>query len=1184
MITSSASNVVALLVPADWEEMHAAKTYNSGLLGPLRTQLAAAGYTLELYRLSESGHAQDVEDFEEYLAEHEPAAFIVARVLENDPVIDLLVERRMNFVLYGFNSQSGRLPWVDIDNTAAFWLSTRKCIEAGHRRIALLNGPALYSYAQRREQGYRRALNSAAIECEPALILNGPPTFAMGASMAAFLLRQSEPVTAFVCTTDEMALGAMASCIDLGLTPGVDISIVGYGNTEGAQGSTPRLATLDYNFKRVASLLCGTLLHQLEPNRYLEVASRRLIPVQWVEGGSLGPMLVDPTKGASRHRESSNLARLKHEIASLNRAQQVSLSGSWWFDLSSQEFVGSAEFYSILGNPNGQALTLVELLERLLPQSASSFKQAWGNAVHGRALDIEVQAQIGALTRSLHWRGEVICSGGKIVYAEGALQDITDLARTRRELEEYKLQSQVADKAKDEFLANMSHEIRTPIHAVMGLTDVLKRQLEVNNPARATADKISKASHALLNVINDVLLVSKVNSGTFALDSFQFDLQQILDEIEATAAGLLSRKPVQFTLNEIPPEYRYLIGDPLRLRQVLVNLVGNACKFTAKGRIELRVLAQGIDDKATLRFEVRDTGIGIAEERLSELFNPFVQADSSTTRVYGGTGLGLTISKSLVNLMGGAIQVESELGRGSSFAFELSFPRGLPNSVDLTNSDQLRVMIIDDSPSSVLYSAEIVRQLGWLPTLFESGQSALDELESQPDSYDFILLDYQMPGMSGFEVARELRASPWGAKLNLIILTALDLKKLELSLPSYVDAILSKPLTADLLLDVVGRLDPINEGSVSDRPRINTAVDPEIGVAISEADTQPDSTLVRDSSAPSLRGINVLAVDDSDINLELIEEMLISLGAGVTTALDGGAALKLLESDHAREFDLLLCDLQMPGMDGFELTQQVVQLERYQSLPIIAVSAGGDTLTRQRARDAGMQTFLEKPFDRSRLEVAVLEALWPKESSRAVEPQNSSTLRVSGKLFDPDIALNHWSSSKPLAKQLKKFSESYGDAELVERLVSEFHYDKALNYLHKLRGVASILGLLYLAEIAMRLELLLRQPVVPNVATRARILVTKMVSLHRDSLEAIHHWLAEHPHLLDEAPSGKIIELETLREALKSFDPVASEVCLYADVRGLPDQVLAQVRESVRHFDFKRALALLETPVDSEPG
>ena len=1165
---------IAFLVPSDWEELHAAQSYNQGLIMPLKSAFAEAGYYLDLCRLSDSGHAQDIEELETYLASQKPVGFIVGRVVEQDPVLDLLRHQQIPFVLYGHNSQSANFDWVDVDNRSAFWLSTRKCIDAGHHKIALLNGPEPFSYAQQREQGYRTALMQAGVQVDADLILNGQPTFAMGSVMASYLLRSTDRPTALVCATDELALGAMSVCRDLGLEVGKDISVVGYGNTQQAKESTPRLSTLSYSFQDIVRVLTSSLLYQLEPKRFLHVDNRRLIPVSWIEGGSLAT--VDAmTVGQGSHIGSEQPAlddinHLLSELAARNRTQQIVRAGSWRFEPMMRHFTGSPEFNAIFGAAPDAHLSLTQVMNLLSADSAEKFESAWFHARSGRGLDIEVQAEVGGVTRFLQWRGEFVANSGAFVFSEGAVQDITDLVRARQELHKSNQEAEVANQAKDQFLANMSHEIRTPIHAVMGLTEVLKRQLDEQSEARATVDKISKASGSLLNIINDILLVSKVESGMLELERYPFDLQQLVDEVAASAEGLLVSKAVNFSAPRIAASLRFLVGDPERLKQVLLNLVGNACKFTASGSVELVVKRAPTDKvglQASLMFEVRDTGIGIAQNRLAELFNPFNQADRSTSRLYGGTGLGLTIAQSLVNMMGGELRVESEPGQGSRFFFELSFQLGTSNTVQLSQADQLKVLIVDDSPTAALHISEVVRELGWLPSLFESGQSALSEIESDPKRYDLVLLDYRMPGMSGYEVARELRMIPGAQQLTVVLLTAEDLSTLVEPLSSYVDQILSKPITAEALVAAVSDLDQPNAPL-----------------------KQPEAL-----SKVTLEGIRILAVDDSEINLELLADMLTALGAEVECALSAAKGLELIQVENGSAFDAVLCDLQMPEMDGFEFTKALHGLSGFETMPVAAVSAGVDVLRQQQAEDAGMQAYLQKPFGTKELADLVLglldnadrkardsDAATPASAVDVTKPRID--VRLSSSPFDPVAGQKHWSRPQTYQKQLLRFTECYTEFDHLTELLSDAQYDAALNYSHKLKGVAAVLGLNPLSESAKELELLLRQPMTKALATSAQNLVIKLASIHRASVQAVVSWLATQSSKEASKEASKTedlrMSLEELRSALKGFDPVAAEKCLTAKVDGVSQSVMQELRDAVSQFDFKRALKLVESEPD----
>lgn len=1148
-ITSALIPIVTLLVPDDWADMHAAQAYSSGLLQPLEAALDAAGLRLGLFRLNTSDHTSDVQAFEEYLAANQPAAIIVARVLEQDPLIDVLRSEQIPFVIFGHNDQMSSLEWVDIDNTAAFWLATRKCIDLGHRRIALLNGPDAFSYARRRELGYRRALLQSNIEIDEQLVINGHPTFAMGSVMATYLLRQEKKPTAMICTTDEMALGAMSACRDLGLEIGREISIVGYGHTLAGAQAKSALASVGYDAQRVASRLAAAVLYQLRPARYKRPDERRLLSVYWVAGESLGPAQSESSLASETINQSPESLELRDQFAAYNRSQQIVHAGSWRYYAKQQMFKGSPEFYAIFGAPRDEPIHISQITKHFTSESKTDFETAWKSAPQGRGLRVEVEARLNGFERFFQWKGEFLTKRDQLIFAEGVVQEITSLVQVRRDLEKSSNEALDANLAKDQFLANISHEIRTPIHAVMGLTSLLERELKGSGPASDIAVKITQASSSLLNIINDILLISKVKSNNLELEDFQFDLQQVVDEITASAEGLLSNKAVNFKAQAIDSTYRYLYGDPQRLKQVLINLVGNACKFTVSGEVELRISrapADRVGLNAALLFEVIDTGIGIDTSRLKEVFDPFAQTDRSISRRYGGTGLGLSIARSLVEMMGGEISVESEIGRGSRFYFELNFRLGTDNTANLGPADRLVVMIVDDSGTDALNTAEVVRQLGWLPVIFESGQSALTELEMQPSGYDLVLIDDQMLGMSGYELAGEIRSIPGGNSVGLVLLTANVDESLADPMSNYVNQRSVKPLTAEALINIVGNIHP---------------------VGLNE-EAQPDSLNT------SLEGVRVVAIDDSEINLELLADMLSHQGVEVECYSTGQEALSQLALKPRGLVDAILCDLQMPIMDGFEFTARLRGLDGYESTPVAAVSAGVSDLTQQQVKDAGISAFLLKPFSIQQLTDLVSGLVGSKTEPASVQEREVETTDHD-QIFSSDSALKNWSNERAFMKQLKLFTERYEDTAFAVKLLRVKDYESALNYAHKLKGVASVLGLERLANIAKQLEFALRLPGDQILAQEALDLATQLQDSHAESIKVLTYWLEQHsePSLVVEQTAP--VELDQLLAALRDADPVAAEVCLHSAVEGVPDEVLQSVRDAVTAFDFNRALVLL---------
>lgn len=1148
MPLSDLSTTVSLLVPADWDDMQGKSQYSIKFISAIEEALGRQGYSLKLVRLRDNETDTDLEAFDAHISTNAPAGIIVSRVLQNEPVIDLLRGKAIPFVIFGHNPGSARDAWVDIDNVAAIWLTTRKCIDLGHKRIALLNGPADYSYAVQRATGFRRAIEQAGLNQDVDLLLNGQPTFAMGSVMASYLMRQEQPPTAMVCVTDELAMGAMYACLDLGLKPGVDVSIVGYGASQVGASSTPRLASVRFDLHRAGSLLAEKLLRQF--NRRAEPSGplHELLPVEWVEGGSLDrpPAKLDAVGGAG---SKFNVGKLAQATAALHRTQQVVHAGSWRFNPLEHSLEGSPEFCSVLGVARDVSIPLQAVLDLVVPADAQNFEHAWKRALCGRPFDIEARFRVEGLERALQWRGEFITNCGGLAYAEGAVQDVSDAAAIRAELEQARNDALEANRAKDLFLANMSHEIRTPIHAILGLTDLLKRQ-ETNANASKTIDKIAKSGAGLLNIINDILLISKVESNALEVDDYSFDLQALIDELAATVEGLLSKKrEVNLILPQIDTHWRYLRGDPARLSQVLLNLLGNSAKFTAVGEIELLIEAlpaQKIANEVTLAFCVRDTGIGIAAERTEQLFDPFVQADNSISRTYGGTGLGLAIVDSLVRLMGGQVRVESEPGVGSTFSFELSFETSRSQEPHQRQQDRLRVLIVDDSPTARLYAAQVVLELGWSATAVESGAQALIELLRSPDAYDLLLLDYAMPGMNGLEVARQIRSSNAHSDIKIVLLTSMVAEEFDTALSLFIDGFMHKPLTADALLDVMAGEDEVALDSIEDE----------------SSETQP------------LAGVRLFCVDDSDINLELLVDMLEHQGAIVTTALNGAEALAQL--DGTLSYDLMLCDVQMPNIDGFELTRRVHQIGAYVDLPIIGVSAGVAASRMPEALAAGMVGYIEKPFNQNQLLAAIQPVLKGRRETPTRGPQASNNVLV----FDPNAALKNWTRLESFKKQLNLFAQRHTNDNEITEMVECLRFEEALQLSHKLKGVAGVLGLEQLAKIAKQLEFQLRRRGEAPDMVVLRALAAQLSKSQMQAREATINWLQTHAQIETPKTINKpIISVTLLLEALNAHDPVAAERCLDSQVDGVSTELMSQMREAVSAFDFPRAAALLQSSI-----
>ncbi len=526
--------------------------------------------------------------------------------------------------------------------------------------------------------------------------------------------------------------------------------------------------------------------------------------------------------------------------------------------------------------------------------------------------------------------------------------DISQRKENENALKQAKELAETAAQVKSQFLANMSHEIRTPMNAVLGFCSVLE-QRPMDVESLQLVRKIHSAGNSLLTIINDILDFSKIEAGRLDIAKEPFRLADMLDELAILMNVYASRKNLEFAI--IPTNtVEGLVGDRQRIQQVLVNLLSNAIKFTDQGEVVLRIeVSKSIDDQETLSFNVRDTGIGISDEKQVDIFSAFSQADSSISRRFGGTGLGLAISRQLVALMGGSLTVKSQLGEGSEFSFVLPLQRAAIKQRELAQLVNLKLLIADDSATARDALLCASKNLGWQVDAVDSGEAALIQVlahwEDQ-NPYDVLLLDWQMPGQDGLVTAQTIQESFWQnredeAKLPIMIMvTAFDRDEL-MAQPglAWVDQVLSKPVTTSSLYDAVAKI-------VHRRNSDQLLTTP----------TNARDNLIQ------IPGVRILVVDDSDLNLELAQLLLESNGAIVHCVANGQEALNWL-AIHPAEVDIILMDVQMPIMDGYVATQLIRQDARWQNLPIVALSAGVLKEERDTALANGMDDFVAKPLD-----------------------------------------------------------------------------------------------------------------------------------------------------------------------------------------------------------------------------
>lgn len=647
----------------------------------------------------------------------------------------------------------------------------------------------------------------------------------------------------------------------------------------------------------------------------------------------------------------------------------------------------------------------------------------------------------------------------------GVIRDISEQKATQRDLVTALKAATTAAEAKSAFLAKMSHEIRTPINAVIGFA-LLAQRLELTRQARSYFDKIYVSAQSLLTVINDILDLSKIEAGKLDIETIPFRLSEALDQVYHLLNLKARSKGIELVVGCMPDVPDTLMGDPNRLAQILTNLAANAVKFTEHGHVSVmcrRIEGEPASGRVMLEFSVDDTGIGIPTDKQSRLFQSFSQVDESTSRKFGGTGLGLVISKALVEGMGGHIDVASEAGRGARFWFRLPLQLASDGDlaspdVDILTDEELvsreldlsgkRVLVIDDNSVVRMLMTSLLAELGCNAEAVASGEAALEKMTSG-DEADFVTIDWSMPGMDGFETARRLRALGYAGPICLV--TGLE-SELIPEAEALVDIVLPKPVTLAALHQAL---------SLAHLGRQRTSVQARL-----------------EATVPDLQGCRILVVDDNEFNREIASELLRMGRASVDTANDGEHALR---SVAARRYDLVFMDVQMPVMDGYDATR-AIRIDD-QNLPIIALTAHAMKEERDRVLAAGMNDLLTKPIDHQKFFAAVrrwlperptttpLEAAAGTPATPAIPPPPEATQEDTS-IFDRQGALSRVGGDPAM---LERFMQLFWqrNAELPADIGAALNGGDtatARRLAHALKGGAGTVGLVEIQHAADALE------------------------------------------------------------------------------------------------------------------